>query len=114
MTETIYALASGAGRAGVAVIRVSGPATPAAVRALTGRPMPPPRTAVRAPFDDPATSERLDDGLLLWFPAPHSAHRGQDSDSAVLDRHIDSTFLADCWPEFNLCQNSFLSRHKLA
>ncbi|MCG8546340.1 MAG: tRNA uridine-5-carboxymethylaminomethyl(34) synthesis GTPase MnmE [Alphaproteobacteria bacterium] len=83
MTGTIYALASGAGRAGVAVIRVSGPATAGAVRDLTGRPMPPPRTAVRARFDDPATSERLDDGLLLWFPAPHS-YTGED----VAELHV--------------------------
>ena len=83
MTETIYALASGAGRAGVAVIRVSGPSTGAAVRALTDRPPPAPRTAVLASFADPATSEPLDDGVLLWFPAPRS-YTGED----VAELHV--------------------------
>lgn len=39
--------------------------------------LPPPRTASRRRFRDPATGEQLDDGLVLWFPAPHSA-TGED------------------------------------
>jgi tRNA modification GTPase len=71
--DTIYALASAAGRAGVAVVRISGPAAGAAVRQLTnGRPLPEPRRAVLRRFTDPDGSAELDRGLLLWFPAPQS------------------------------------------
>jgi tRNA modification GTPase len=72
LTETIYALASGAGAAGVAVIRLSGPATAAALEALTGRAPPPPRRASLRRLLDPATGRPLDTGLVLWFPAPRS------------------------------------------
>jgi tRNA modification GTPase len=71
--DTIYALASAAGRAGVAVVRISGPSAGAAVRRLTGdRPLPEPRRAVLRRFADPDGDGELDRGLLLWFPAPHS------------------------------------------
>jgi len=71
MADTIYALASGAGRAGVAVWRLSGEGSGAALQALTGRPLPPPRRATRAVLRD-AAGETIDDGLALWFPAPRS------------------------------------------
>jgi tRNA modification GTPase len=45
--------------------------------------LPPPRSARRAHLVDPATEERLDDGLVLWFPAPHSA-TGED----VAELHV--------------------------
>jgi len=71
MTETIYALASGPGRAGVAVIRVSGPAAGAAFDALAGAPRPAPRQAVLRRFRAPG-GEVIDQGLALWFPGPAS------------------------------------------
>lgn len=78
MPDTIYARASGAGRAGVAVIRLSGPDTAAAITALTaGRALPPPRLAVRRTFVDPADGSPLDDGLLILFPGPAS-YTGED------------------------------------
>lgn len=77
MTDTIYALASGRGRAGVAVLRVSGPAAGAALCRLGGAALPPPRRAVLRRFRDPGTGEQLDRGLALWFPAPHS-YTGED------------------------------------
>lgn len=77
MYETIYALASAAGRAGVAVYRLSGPAAGAALAAVTGAPLPPPREAVRISLVDPETGEQIDDGLALWFPAPAS-YTGED------------------------------------
>lgn len=70
--DTIVALASGAGRAGVAVIRLSGPAAGATLGALTARELPKPRAATREAFCDPRTGVSLDDGLALWFPGPHS------------------------------------------
>lgn len=69
---TIVALASGAGRAGVAVIRVSGPDAGLVLRALTDRPPPPARRAARRAFCDPRTGLSLDDGIAVWFPGPAS------------------------------------------
>jgi tRNA modification GTPase len=71
MGGTIFALASGTGRAGLAVWRLSGPLAGAALRALTGRALPVPRRATRARLRD-GLGEDLDDGLVLWFPAPAS------------------------------------------
>ncbi len=72
MTATIFALATAPGRSGVAVVRVSGPGAGTALGALTGRPLPRPREATRARLHAPATGERLDEALVLWFPAPRS------------------------------------------
>jgi tRNA modification GTPase len=74
--DTIYALSTAPGRAGIAVLRLSGPAVPATLEALAGR-IPAPRHAMRAWFRDPASGEVLDDGLALYFPAPHSV-TGED------------------------------------
>jgi len=68
--QTIFALASGRGRAGVAVVRVSGPDAGAAVTRLAGR-LPAPRRASLSTITD-GTGEILDEGLVLWFPAPAS------------------------------------------
>lgn len=76
-TDTIFAQASGVGRAGVAVIRLSGPATRVAVEALTRDVVPAARLASLRNFYDPTTGKRIDDGLLLWFPAPFS-YTGED------------------------------------
>nr|XP_033477145.1 tRNA modification GTPase GTPBP3, mitochondrial isoform X4 [Epinephelus lanceolatus] len=78
--ETIFALSSGHGRCGVAVIRASGPASATALRCMAGltRSLPPPRTALLRSITDPQTKEVLDRGLVLWFPAPHS-FTGEDS-----------------------------------
>lgn len=69
--DTIYAPATATGVAGVAVVRVSGPAAGAALTALGGK-LPPPRFAVRARLTDPTDKAPLDDALVLWFPGPAS------------------------------------------
>lgn len=69
--DTIYALASAPGRAGVAVVRVSGPAAGDCIRALTNGPVPPPRQAVLCRFND-RNGGLIDEGLCLWFAAPAS------------------------------------------
>jgi len=72
MTDgTIFALASGRGRSGVAVVRVSGPGTDHLVKTLAGD-LPRPRTAVLRALRDPADGSVIDRGLVLWFPAPAS------------------------------------------
>src|ERR687883_437952 len=68
---TIYAVSSGAGRAGVAVLRLSGPAAAPALRALAGR-LPEPRRATLVRLRDPESRESIDRGLVLYFPAPAS------------------------------------------
>ncbi len=71
--DTIYALSSGRGRAGVSVIRLSGPKVVAAILTLTQKQQPPvPREACLCWFFDPETDARLDQGLLLYFSAPKS------------------------------------------
>ncbi|MFN4353918.1 tRNA uridine-5-carboxymethylaminomethyl(34) synthesis GTPase MnmE [Parvibaculum sp.] len=70
--ETIYALSSAAGRAGIAVLRLSGPHVRRAVAALTGRGPGRPRAAELRRLSDPETGAALDRGLLLFFEAPHS------------------------------------------
>ncbi|MCL6249951.1 tRNA uridine-5-carboxymethylaminomethyl(34) synthesis GTPase MnmE [Altererythrobacter sp. KTW20L] len=73
--DTIFALSSGAPPAGIAVIRVTGPQAGAALQALAGK-LPEPRRATRAWLVD-KSGERLDDGLVVWFPAPGSV-TGED------------------------------------
>ncbi|MDX1581551.1 MAG: tRNA uridine-5-carboxymethylaminomethyl(34) synthesis GTPase MnmE, partial [Alphaproteobacteria bacterium] len=70
--ETIFALASAPGKAGVAVMRLSGPRVQSALEALLQRPVPEPRRASLASLHDPASGEVLDQALVLWFPGPKS------------------------------------------
>ncbi|MBA1146648.1 tRNA uridine-5-carboxymethylaminomethyl(34) synthesis GTPase MnmE [Ectothiorhodospiraceae bacterium WFHF3C12] len=68
--DTICAIATPAGRGGIGVVRLSGPATASIARAVLGTP-PRPRHAHYAGFRD-ARGEALDYGIALYFPAPHS------------------------------------------
>ena len=68
---TIYAFATAPGRAGIAMLRLSGPHAAAALRALAGR-LPTPRRALVTCFSDPRNGELIDRGIALYFPAPHS------------------------------------------
>lgn len=68
--DTIAAIATGNAAAGVGIIRVSGPAVPAIASKLLGR-TPRARHAHYVRLRD-ATDQPIDDGLLLYFPAPHS------------------------------------------
>jgi tRNA modification GTPase len=70
--QTIYALASGAGRCGVAVIRLSGPHALTVLQQLSGKETFKPRYAHRVLLTDPVSGDRLDDGLALYFPGPNS------------------------------------------
>ncbi len=70
--ETIFAPATVIGWAALAIVRISGPATHDVCRRLTGRPPPAPRRATLARLHHPHTAEVLDEGLVLWFPAPGS------------------------------------------
>src|SRR5690606_34544607 len=69
---TIYALSTAPGRAGVAVIRISGEGAREAVTALTGDTDVRPREALLRRFRDPETQAPRDHGLLLFFEGPAS------------------------------------------
>jgi len=74
-TDIIAAVATAQGRAGIGVVRVSGPGLAELARAILGR-IPVPRQATRATFRD-AGGHPIDDGIALYFPAPHS-YTGED------------------------------------
>jgi tRNA modification GTPase len=76
MTDTIFALSSGAAPAAIAVIRISGPQAAEALRRLTGR-VTPPRRAVHAPLCD-GEGALLDRALVLFLPGPNNA-TGEDT-----------------------------------
>lgn len=96
--STIFALSSGQPPAGVAVIRVSGPQAGPILDAFCGA-RPKPRLATLANLRDPhvAAGEDalIDQGLVLWFPGPHS-FTGEDcaelqihGSKAVIDRLVE-------------------------
>ena len=68
--DTIAAVATPAGKGGIGVVRVSGPQVPGIARAILGS-VPAPRHATFASFRD-AQGERIDQGIALYYPAPHS------------------------------------------
>ena len=74
---TIYALSSGPGISGVAVIRLSGQDTSKVIQLLTGKELPKPRVATLRKINKINTSELIDEGLILWFPGPES-YTGED------------------------------------
>jgi tRNA modification GTPase len=74
--DTVFALASGAGRAAIAVFRISGPDSAAALTRLCGG-LPLPRRAVVRALRD-ADGELLDRAMVLWLPGPDS-YTGEDS-----------------------------------
>jgi tRNA modification GTPase len=75
-TPTIFALSSAPGRAGVAVVRVSGPRAGDVIDALSS-PRPKKRLAALRRVRDPANGETLDEALVLWFAAPRT-ETGED------------------------------------
>jgi len=74
---TIYALSTGPGISGVAIIRISGSETSNVLRLLTGKALPPARVATLRKINKINTSELIDEGIILWFPGPQS-YTGED------------------------------------
>lgn len=83
MALTIFAPATAPGRAGVAVVRISGTAAVAALATMTGRTDWTPRRMEFVRFVDPANGEAIDRGLAVVFPAPAS-FTGED----VAELHV--------------------------
>ena len=74
---TIYALSTGSGISGIAVIRVSGKDAVNVVRKITGTKLPSPRVATLAKFNKNGKKELIDEGVIIWFPGPNS-YTGED------------------------------------
>jgi tRNA modification GTPase len=88
---TIFAVSTGSGRAGIAVVRLSGPAAKSVLENLTGS-VPPARQAVLRSIRSLDGLELIDRGMVLFFPGPKSA-TGEDvaefhvhGSPAVVDR----------------------------
>ena len=74
---TIYALSTGPGISGIAIIRVSGGDTKKVIELLTNAAVPEPRVATLRKINKINTSELIDEGIILWFPGPDS-YTGED------------------------------------
>ena len=74
---TIYALSTGPGISGIAVIRISGPETREIISKLTKKPFPKKRFATLKKIFNNKTNEVIDEGIILWFPGPNT-YTGED------------------------------------
>ena len=74
---TIYALSTGPGVSGVAIVRISGPEASNVIESLTSKEIPSPRTATLRKINYINTSELIDEGIIIWFPGPES-YTGED------------------------------------
>ena len=74
---TIFALSSGPGVSGVAIIRISGSKSSDVIKSLTGKEIPKPRVATLRKINNINTSELIDEGIIIWFPGPES-YTGED------------------------------------
>ncbi len=100
---TIYALSTGPGVSGVAIIRISGPDTMKVIKLLTNKDVPRPREATLRKINNINTSELIDEGIVLWFPGPES-YTGEDmaeiqvhGSKAVIDAiHMNISNIENC------------------
>ena len=74
---TIFALSSGSGISGVAVIRISGLRTKEILKKIATGPFPEPRVASLKKIIEIQTKNLIDEGILIWFPGPKS-YTGED------------------------------------
>ena len=100
---TIYALSTGPGISGVAIIRVSGPDTLKVIQLLTENKVPAPRVATLRKINKINSSEMIDEGIILWFPGPES-YTGEDmaefhihgSKAAIAALHASISKIENC------------------
>lgn len=116
MADTIVALASGVGRAGIAVIRLSGPSVRFGLETIAGA-VPRPRQAALRRLRDPASGELLDEAIVLFFPGPAS-FTGEDV--AELQVHGGRAIIAGViaaltgLPDFRLAERGEFTRRAVA
>ena len=70
MSDTLYALATPPGRGAIAVVRLSGPATGEALKAIGAGDLEPRRASLRTLHD--RSGEAFDQAIVLWMPGPAS------------------------------------------
>ena len=100
---TIFALSTGSGVSGLAVIRVSGKNTAQVVKKITGSKLPKPRVATLKKFNKNGGKELIDEGIIIWFPAPNS-YTGEDlaefhvhgSRSVIKEMHKTMSQIKNC------------------
>ncbi len=74
---TIYALSSGPGTSGVAIIRISGSKVKDVIFSITKGTFPKPRVATLKKILKIKSKELIDEGIIIWFPGPNS-YTGED------------------------------------
>ena len=100
---TIFALSTGPGISGIAVIRVSGKKTAEVIKKLTGSKLPKPRVATLSKFNKNGAKELIDEGVIIWFPGPNS-YTGEDlaefhvhgSRAVIKAMHLAISKIKDC------------------
>ncbi len=101
LRNTIYALSSGSGRAGIAVIRVSGALASQAIIHFAGV-LPGPRAASLRILRSSTDQSVIDQALVLWFPGPRTA---TGEDVAEFHVHGSSAIVTKLFAELNLIEN---------
>ena len=74
---TIYALSSGIGVSGIAVVRISGAEAKKIISGLTDKPFPTPRFATLKKVNNSNKTGLIDEGIIIWYPGPNS-YTGED------------------------------------
>jgi len=100
---TIYALSTGSGISGIAVIRVSGKNTAEVIKKITGSSLPRPRVATLKKFNKNGGKKLIDEGVIIWFPAPNS-YTGEDlaefhvhgSRAVIKEMHLAISKVKNC------------------
>lgn len=114
--DTIFALSSGAGRAAIAVLRISGERSSFVIRELTGQ-LPPARQLTVCSIRNPQTAELLDKGAVIWVPGPASV---TGEDIAELHLHgsqailIEVMSLLQAYPEVRPAEAGEFTRRAFA
>ena len=103
---TIYALSTGPGVSGVAIIRISGPQASNIIKSLTSKKIPSPRVATLRKINNINTSELIDEGIIIWFPGPHS-YTGEDM--AEIHIHGGKSVILAVQKEISKIQNCRLA-----
>ena len=103
---TIYALSTGPGVSGVAIIRISGPQASNIIKFLTSKKIPSPRVATLRKINNINTSELIDEGIIIWFPGPHS-YTGEDM--AEIHIHGGKSVILAVQKEISKIQNCRLA-----
>ena len=105
---TIYALSTGPGVSGVAIVRISGPEASEVIKLLTKSKTLVPRMATLRKIKNINTSELIDEGIIIWFPGPKS-YTGEDM--AEIHIHGGKAVILALQNEISKIKNCFRAFH---